>query len=135
VHVLHRLGASTPDIDREWMRNLPSELPEATAADANPYGVTLLAPKDAAGNQSLAPSKRDGVRQLALPWTVIATVDAYPNGGVLDRAKALRLIQELCESLSQVAKPVMSGIPFAAAELEISLRYLKGDKQQNRDII
>lgn len=70
-----------------------------------------------------------------MPWTIIATVDAYPDGSVLERARAISFARKVSESLPDLINPVMTGMPWAAAELAIGLRYLKGDKQNNADVI
>lgn len=134
LHVLHRLRASTPDLDREWLNNLPSELSASSDSDANPYAIRMPESHDASNDDEI-PSELDGVRQLRLPWTIIGTFDAYPSGDFIQRAKALRYIRNVTDSLNVLTKPVYSGMPWAASELEIAIRYLRHNQPPNQDPI
>jgi hypothetical protein len=125
VHALHELGAQTDQIDRDWLRNLPASVPNGGVSDASNYPITM----------ERGGTDKDGVRHFRLPWTIIATVDAYPRGSALDRARALEFLDDMINSLPELTKPIMTGMPYASAELEIALRYLKGDKQNGADVI
>jgi hypothetical protein len=114
LHVLHHFGRASTSMDRTWLRGLPKEIPNSQSSDAYPYQIKLISGR----------TSKDGVRQLQLPWMIIATVDAYPSGDVFDRAGALVFIEKVPDSLTRQLPPVMSGTPWAAAEFEISLRYL-----------
>lgn len=117
VHVLHRLDASTRDIDAEWMRDLPADIPKPDDHDANPLFVAMP-------NANFA---QDNTRQLRLPWTIIATVDAYPNGTLSNQARANKWFRHLSNQMEPQVATVMSNMPWAASELTIALRYLRAE--------
>jgi hypothetical protein len=81
LHALHLLGTtSLATLDDEWLQNLPP-VPEASAVE-HAYVVT----------QTPLGEIHDNSEQVILPWTLAATVDAYENGGLISRARALRWI-------------------------------------------
>lgn len=80
--VLHALHLSVPtqmsELDNEWIANLPSPL--IKPSDGENYFISME------GTNGLL---IDHFVQIKLPWLLIATVDAFPNGDMLDRAKSL----------------------------------------------
>jgi hypothetical protein len=83
LHALHlAVPTETPEIDRAWLRSLPDG---STAADAmENYDVEIRSGQQRRGV--------DHFVQLKLPWMMIATVDAFGNGSLPDRAAALNWI-------------------------------------------
>jgi hypothetical protein len=122
LHVLHRTPGSPPEAgDRYWMANLPTELPE---------------PKDESSSGQMAVSKDFGVlsdptHQFALPWFVTATADAFGKGTLTQRAQAARLFNQLPEKRETIARD-LKNMPWAAAELLISLRHLQQQAAHQR---
>src|SRR5260370_15353658 len=125
VHVLHRLDANTRDIDAEWMRDLPADIPKSDDQDANPLFAVM--PN---GNYA-----QDNTRQLRLPWTIIATVDAYPNGALSDQARANKWFRRFATQIGPHVATVMSNMPWAASELTIALRYLRRKQHADADVV
>jgi hypothetical protein len=78
---MHALHATTPEnmavIDREWLDNLPRR-PISVSEHENSY--VLVSTK--------AGVSIDHFVQIKLPWLLVATVDAFPNGDVIQRARA-----------------------------------------------
>jgi hypothetical protein len=80
---LHRVGAPELErLDREWLRSLPRDAPDALAADASAEIVPV-------GRKS----HLDRTRYYALPWSVLATALAYPRASVADRVRALAWLE------------------------------------------
>jgi hypothetical protein len=126
VHVLHRLGADTRDIDAEWMRDLPVEIPKPGDWDANPVFVAMP-------NTTWV---QDNARQLRLPWTIIATVDAYQNGALSDQGRANKWFRQLTNQIGPQVRTLMSSnLSWAAAELTIALRYLGRKQHVGADVV
>jgi len=87
LHVLHLIGTyDLRDIDRLWLRSLPSALPAADNWESSVRTV-FRKPND--------PIQSDNVRHYILPWGVIATIDAYPNGNLFERIFALFWLERL----------------------------------------
>jgi len=82
LFALHRAGA--PDLaalDRDWIRNLPADLP---ADDGEASGKPVRIGRH---------SYQDDTPHYALPWMVLATVFAYPNGSLFDKVAATRWLE------------------------------------------
>src|SRR5271167_3442076 len=81
-----------PSIDQYWMSNLPANLP--SIEDQVNSGQPL----------SLANGDifTDSTHNFTLPWLIIATVDAYPQGNTLQRARALRLFDQIAGRRGEV---------------------------------
>jgi hypothetical protein len=83
LFALHRAGA--PDLaplDREWMSELPDEVPALLADDASGRKVWI-------GKRSYP----DDTQYRALPWTIVATVHAYPNASLSGKVRAARWLE------------------------------------------
>jgi hypothetical protein len=90
LHTLHTIAPNKlRSIDQEWLDNLPESAPSASDADNDYYWIHS---KD--GNHL------DGYVQVRLPWMLIATVDAYPIGNILQRAKALQWLESAVQQQS-----------------------------------
>jgi len=115
LHVLHAIGTPKADlerIDRDWLRRLPDQPPEAGSLEQT---LTLI--------DTPAGTTTDHFQQVVLPWMIIATVDAYRDGGVWDRARAATWLEEAVTSPS-VRNAHENYAYWWRAELLYSLRYL-----------
>lgn len=121
LHVLHRTGqAGLSDVDRLWLQTLPSPIPSAIDPEAS-Y-ITIF-------DQLGKPIHTDDTRYYPLQWAIVATVDAYPNGTIRERAAALGWIENALKFPGPLDK--VSGTKeddWIAAELVTALRYLAGEK-------
>jgi hypothetical protein len=103
LHALHMVGGyDLKDIDRLWLRSLPNTLPRADEYDVSARTVF---------RSSNDPIQTDDTKYYSLPWAIVATIDAYPNGNIFDRAFALNWLERV----------------IAASPLET----LKGDNHDN----
>jgi len=76
---LHRVSAESLDaLDRAWLRQLPMDAPPALASDRSAKTVQV-------GRNPYA----DRTRYYALPWSVLATVTAYPNASLAGKVGAI----------------------------------------------
>jgi hypothetical protein len=125
LHVLGKLNEDTKLLHKQWLDHQPDDIGSAADADSNPFPV----------NVAVGMTEKDGVRHLRLPWTIIASVDSYPDGDLLQRARALSYIRRVVQSLPESRRPVMSAMPWAASELLIALRYLRHDTYDGKPVI
>jgi len=83
LFALHRAGASgLAALDREWMSELPEETPALLADDASGSKVWV-------GKRSYP----DDTLYRALPWTIVATTQAYGNASVFGKVRAARWLK------------------------------------------
>lgn len=83
LYALHRVGApGLAELDRDWLRNLPPEIPAARRGDASPKPVRI-------GKRLYA----DDTLYYGLPWGILATVHAYPNGSISGKARAIQWLE------------------------------------------
>jgi len=114
--VVHALHQAIPDqmtqIDRAWLSALPSRVVSPKESDRIYIGYDT--------RQGYA---NDDFVQVILPWMLVATADAYNNGNVAQRAKALVWLEE---SLSQESILEADTTPenWWRAELLFALNYL-----------
>jgi hypothetical protein len=114
--VFHALHQTIPDqmtqIDRAWLSALPSRVVSAKESDRIYIGYDT--------RQGWA---NDDFVQVILPWMLVGTADAYSNGNVLQRAKALVWLEE---ALSQESVVEADTTPenWWRAELLFALNYL-----------
>jgi hypothetical protein len=114
--VLHALHQTVPkqlhQIDEEWLDNLPAGTISASDVE-NPYFYFMT--KDGYAN--------DDFVQTRLPWLVIGTVDAYDNGSIIQRGRALAWLER---ALDQVSVLTADTAPddWVRAELLYSIRYV-----------
>ena len=87
IYTLHRLGkASFVELDRQWLAELPQSLPSADACEISlVYTVTLDG------------TYPDHNCQLPLPWLMVATTDAYPNGTLMQKATAMAWVKRVLD--------------------------------------
>ncbi len=83
LFALHRAGApGLAALDREWIGELPEETPALLADDASGSKVWI-------GKRAYP----DDTLYRALPWTIVATVHAYPNASVSGKVRAVRWLE------------------------------------------
>jgi predicted Ser/Thr protein kinase len=118
VHALHEV--QTPqlvELDRHWLRELP-------AAPARPRDFE-------ASNRTIrrsdgTPLQSDDMRYYELPWSILATVHAYPSGSWWQRASALRWIERVLAEADPAAGIVGDdGDAWIASELLLAFRRLR----------
>ena len=116
LHALHQGRQPLPEIDRLWLDELPEEPPGP--GDFKSSSRTIHATDG-------RPIQSDDTRHYELPWSVLATLDAYPSGTPGQRTTALRWIERV------LARPdPAAGIAgddndaWIAAELLLAFRQL-----------
>ncbi len=83
LYALHRVGApGLAGLDRDWLRNLPMEIPAARRGDASGKPVQV--------GKRLYP---DDTLYYGLPWGILATVLAYPSGWISGKAHAIQWLE------------------------------------------
>jgi hypothetical protein len=113
IYTLHRLGkTSFVELDRQWLAELPESLPAADACEIPLYWtVTLDGPY------------QDHNCQLPLPWLLGATADAYPNGTLIQKVKAITWVERVLDETKILHSET---IPenWKRAEILISFKHL-----------
>lgn len=87
LFALHRTG--TPGLqalDRDWMDQLPEETPALHADEASGRAVQV-------GTRYYP----DDTLYRALPWTIVATMNAYPNASIAGKVRAARWLERALE--------------------------------------
>jgi len=87
LFALHRTG--TPGLqalDRDWTDQLPEETPALHADEASGRAVQV-------GTRYYP----DDTLYRALPWTIVATVNAYPNASIAGKVRAARWLERALE--------------------------------------
>jgi serine/threonine protein kinase len=118
LHVLHKNVGNTADlkaIDQLWLNSLPALTKEAKAREVSDVVIDPF-------------NVRDPSNQFPFQWSVIATVDSYPNGDSMQRAKAIVWTDDFASSFGEMAKSVTGNTDWIASELLISLRFLQGQQ-------
>jgi hypothetical protein len=116
MHALHMTASgSIKQLKKEWMDNLPAKVPAAGDASQNFVWVKLRAG---------APEKDDFV-QIALPWMLIATADAYSAGNYFERTRTLLWMERALYQESVVHADTQVD-NWWRAELLLALRYVVG---------
>ena len=89
---INRLIPRPPHVPPAQISQLPSRAPSASDAEHDDYWIDS---KDG--------SHIDGYTHPKLPWMLVATVDAYPSGSILQRARALQWLESAVQQQSVVA--------------------------------
>ena len=83
LFALHRTGApGLVALDRDWMSRLPEETPALMADEASGRKVWV-------GKRAYP----DDTLYRTLPWTIVATVHAYPNASVFGKVRGTRWLE------------------------------------------
>lgn len=121
LHVLHRTAATfgSPGefaaVDALWLDNLPDLPMDAKNVESTLISLTLT-------------QREDTTKQYPLQWSLIATADAYPNGGRFSKARALVWIEPILNQLDSITPGVIGKTDWVAAEWLIALRKVNGEK-------
>jgi hypothetical protein len=112
---LNPLKTSIDRLDQAWLENLPQTIPLSIE-----YEIADRYINTADGRI------RDGIRQLRLPWLIIATVDAYPNGTLTQRVVATRWIERALNETDLLQIGAGGPLNWNRAETTIAMKYLIG---------
>jgi hypothetical protein len=115
MHALHLTASdSIKQLKKEWLDNLPSKVPAAGERSQSYVWVRRVG----------APVN-DALIQIALPWMLIATADAYGAGNYRQRTRALLWMERALyqESVIRADTQVDN---WWRAELLLALRYVAG---------
>jgi hypothetical protein len=117
--VMHALHLTAPDsitqLKKDWLDNLPSKVPSSRERSQSLMWVRLRG----------GASGQDPFVQIALPWMLIATADAYGAGDYFERTHALLWMERTLyqESVIRADTQVDN---WWRAEFLLALRYVAG---------
>ena len=115
LFALHRTGTpGLATLDREWMSELPDETPALLADEASGWKVWV-------GKRAYP----DDTLYRTLPWTIVATVHAYPNASISGRVRGTRWLERALEPGAPVY--ALAGNEPDAALLAEALFALRSD--------
>lgn len=114
LNLLHEIYSDKElkEIDQQWLNDLEYSLTSASEAEISDVYIQLET-----GDLDF-----DKTRHYKLPWALMATTDAYFNGSLLQKAKALRWIERIIRA--ELADSSVLAHNWIAAELLISLKHL-----------
>lgn len=113
LHTLHRIYKNDlRTLDEAWLGGLTTEPPGASAGENNYIEL-----------RGSGIERIDDFVQLPLPWMLIATVDAYGNGDVFQRARASYWV-DAALSADDVQNSDARLLEWRRAELLFALRYV-----------
>lgn len=114
VHVLHQAKVKDlQPIDRAWLESLPSPVDVEAAAVEHTF-------EEMFGQDNTA---IDNIVQLTVPWTLVSTVDAYEEGTIEQKAKAVAWVQAILEG-SFMAKIDRGTYDWYRSEALYALAYV-----------
>jgi hypothetical protein len=120
VHALHRLKSPrTRYFAKLWLASID------TVPSGQDFDSSVIYVPYPAGKHTM-----DSTRYLKLPWMIIATVDSYRGGSLVDRYRALRWLDSVMSSIDKLKAQSLQ-LEFVAAEFVIALRYLANDPGVN----
>ncbi len=112
LHALHVAGAhNLAQLDRQWLDSLPATI---VTADQDEKNFVVL--------RTSSGEAVDHFVQIKLPWMLAATIDAFANGDVRQRARALEWIEQTLDHPS-VAAAETQPESWWRAELLYALRH------------
>lgn len=110
LHALHGVeGDAIRRLDKEWLDHLP---PDVTTTEAEYRWITIKS-----GTTEL-----DAFVHVQLPWSLIATADAFHDGNLLQRARALKWIEQSLET--GLSEDDEKRADWWRAELVYAMRYI-----------
>lgn len=119
MHILNMTGNATPLMNKKWLAGLNNK-------DAL-LDITFKEKSDKDHKRRNGEIEfRDGTRHLSLPWQIIATVDAYKDGGYRERFHANKWLNNVVKSLN--ANDLKKVPRFVKAEIAMALKYV-GDNE------
>ena len=116
-HVADPSGSGLRDLDRSWLSGLRGVPPEFKAKDDEGQQRPELR-----GSSNIP--RIDTFVQLKLPWMLIATVDAYSNGNILQKGRALDWIN-VALSKQSVLTADANTESWKRAELLYAIKYVR----------
>jgi len=117
LHVADPSGSGLRDLDRSWLSGLRGVPPEFKAKDDEGQQRPELR-----GSSNIP--RIDTFVQLKLPWMLIATVDAYSNGNILQKGRALDWIN-VALSKQSVLTADANTESWKRAELLYAIKYVR----------
>ncbi|HEY4029074.1 MAG TPA: hypothetical protein VGM25_01915 [Caulobacteraceae bacterium] len=112
LHALHYAKApDLTDLDHDWLQNLP------------PSGLKLGDPENHYTELGAQKIFKDTFAQFPVEWSLVATADAFPNGALMEKVKALEWI-ETVTSDKTLREADASSVNWWRAELLCSVNYL-----------
>jgi hypothetical protein len=121
LHTLHVVAADASEIDQEWLDSLPPSPPTASEPDKRAAEIPYIWIR--VRDRSPDKPEVDDFVQIKLPWMVIATVDAYPNSNVVQRAKALQWLESALQQPSVITADTQPD-NWWRGELSYALQYV-----------
>jgi len=112
IHVLRAVTGSA-QFDARWLDQLPQEVPSPLANDQTKAQVF----------RSKTQITLDDVRHYPFPWMLITTIDAYGNGGVVQKARAAVWIEEALRK--PLSPPALRNEHWTIAETLHALRHVR----------
>jgi hypothetical protein len=122
LHTLNVLGAASPEMNQLWLTNLDySDLdnPLIYKEQSDVFYRFISA-------DHLRTVHHDATRHFVLPWLIVATVDAYNDGTLEQKAKANLWLSKAVDKTDIIE--LRKSFPFTKAELLIAFRYLAENK-------
>jgi hypothetical protein len=113
VHALHAGSASHREAEKTWMMLLTPEFVPGFQSEA--YNSWYCQQQN---------FQREDVRYFILPWKLVATVDAYQQGTLFERARAIKAIEVIMDHGDDFLRSI-KGEYFIGAENLIALRHLR----------
>ncbi|PPD29327.1 MAG: hypothetical protein CTY20_06615 [Hyphomicrobium sp.] len=124
LFVLHQFSREDEltQVNRLWMKTLDTRVLTAEESDSSDGYIQRKA-----GEMAI-----DGTRHLRLPWSLIATVKAFPSGTRWEQARALAWIERVLRR-DLLTESVLSRT-WVTSELLLALRELRGVALKKRKI-
>jgi hypothetical protein len=121
LHALHQMlkPEDLREIDQLWLESLPQVVPSASEKEES-LNATI--------EVTAGTIDKDEVRLYKLPWIIVATVDAYPNGTRKQQAIAFDWLDTYLGARGQLDDEVAGEGNWVAAELLIALRHFLGEE-------
>ena len=115
IHVMQRCGYhdGTAKLHQRWLDTLPVEVSNANTTEVSNIDIQLKG-----GGLDF-----DRTRHYVLQWGLIATVDAYASGGLMQHAAALQWIERILSP--GLVSPEVRNQHWVSAELLYALKYLQ----------
>ena len=115
IHVLQQCGHADARVQRAWLDGVPLGLTDANTTEVSNTYIT-----PAGGGLEF-----DRTRHYVLQWAVLATVDSYAAGTLVERATALQWLERILTP--GLASPEVRNQNWVSAELLYALKHLQDD--------
>jgi hypothetical protein len=121
IHTLNVTGHSTSLINQKWLNNLDNNRPlsiDVTYRELSNMQYKII-------GVGFGDKYQDNTRHLEIPWTIIATIDAYKDATFMQKINASIWASNMVKKLDY--NEISKELPFVRAEVLIGLKYLTGD--------